>query len=109
MRFPCRSHRRRSSWRLVMRGCLLLVIFCGSLRAQEMRRADAEGNLLPAHAVARMGSPSLLSGRPINALAFSRDGKLLVSAARDGTVLVWDMPAGGLRHQFDYYSPTAVA
>ncbi|HEY7311843.1 MAG TPA: serine/threonine-protein kinase [Gemmataceae bacterium] len=44
-----------------------------------------------------------LSGHrgPIQAVAFSADGRLLASADLHGIVKVWDMPAGRCRHTFE--------
>src|SRR5437764_12438384 len=92
-----------------MRVCLALLIVAASAQAREGPRADAEGNPLPAAAVSRIGSLSMLSGGPVFSLSFSRDGKRLASAARDGKLLVWDVPAGRILRHFDTLSPAAVA
>ena len=37
----------------------------------------------------------------VNAVAFSPDGRLLVTAGRDHDVIVWDVATGGVVHRFD--------
>jgi WD40 repeat protein len=52
--------------------------------------ADLHGDPLPAGALARLGTARLRHGHPVSALAFSRDGKFLASAASDHTIRIWD-------------------
>jgi RNA polymerase sigma factor (sigma-70 family) len=49
---------------------------------------------LPAGALMRFGSTRLRHGQAINALAYSKDGKTLVSASLDQTVSLWELPSG---------------
>jgi WD40 repeat protein/DNA-binding SARP family transcriptional activator len=51
----------------------------------------------------RTMSATTMTGRasaPVQALAFSPDGKTIASAAGDGSVAVWDVPEGSLRETF---------
>ena len=67
-------------------------------KSEEQRslRTDRYGDPLPPGAVARMGSVQL---RHEGAhLAFSADGKTLISAGWDRTVRFWDMTTGRQRH-----------
>jgi RNA polymerase sigma factor (sigma-70 family) len=57
-------------------------------------RPDPDGDALPAHAVARFGSMRLRHGGAVRGLAFTQDGKVLVSAGRDGWVRLWDRATG---------------
>jgi WD40 repeat protein len=65
---------------------------------QKSVRLDLYGSPLPQGALARMGSSAL---RHENAeVAFSRDGKMLISLGRDRTVRQWDVTTGQLvRHR----------
>jgi RNA polymerase sigma factor (sigma-70 family) len=55
---------------------------------------------LPAGAVARLGSKRFQHGADINAVAFTADGKGLVSASLAGTVCLWDAATGRELHRF---------
>jgi WD40 repeat protein len=59
-------------------------------------RTDLQGDPLPAEAVARVGSGRLRHGRPVSGVAFSPDGKSLVSGGA-GRLRVWDTASGRLR------------
>ncbi len=59
-------------------------------------RADLQGDPLPAEAVARMGSGRLRHGRDVSGLAFSPDGKSLVSGG-PRRLRVWEAATGRLR------------
>ncbi len=56
-------------------------------------RLDAEGNPLPAAAVARLGTLRLNHGAPVDHVAFAPDGKLLASAG-NGEIRLWDPRTG---------------
>lgn len=40
------------------------------------------------------------AGAPVDAVAFSRDGRLVAAAGRDGVEQIWDVTSGSLRSQF---------
>ncbi|HEY7424262.1 MAG TPA: sigma-70 family RNA polymerase sigma factor [Gemmataceae bacterium] len=61
-------------------------------------RVDLFGDPLPDEAVARMGWGRLR--HPDCRLAFSTDGKTLISGARNG-IRIWDAATGQLRRRFD--------
>ncbi|MCP4374605.1 MAG: WD40 repeat domain-containing protein [bacterium] len=57
---------------------------------------DAHGQLLPPGALRRLGRGLLHHGNTVTGVAFSPDGKLLVSRGRDYRVRVWDVATGHL-------------
>jgi WD40 repeat protein len=57
-------------------------------------RADRYGDPLPAGAIARIGTVRLRSPHEISRLAFSPDGKFLVTTASDWPLRVWDAKTG---------------
>ncbi|HKI36604.1 MAG TPA: sigma-70 family RNA polymerase sigma factor [Gemmataceae bacterium] len=69
-------------------------------RTEAPARADSDGDALPAGALMRFGSPRLRHGQAIGALAFSKDGKALVSGSLDLTVSLWELPSGKERRRF---------
>jgi WD40 repeat protein len=86
---------------MLFRTTFVVLLFAAPALAQEPP--------LPAGAVARIGSTRLRHAAEVCALAYSADGKLLASAAEDGTVLVHDATAGTLRHRFQIAPRTEVA
>jgi WD40 repeat protein len=67
----------------------------------------AEGNLLVLSHMGEMTSSiynsQLRHGeRPISSIAFSADERLIVTAADDGQIRVWDARTGGLIYRFDH-------
>lgn len=68
-----------------------------------LTRKDYYGDPLPPGALARMGSVQLRHEKAY--LAFSADGKTLISAGRDATVRFWDMATGRQLRQTRLHLP----
>jgi RNA polymerase sigma factor (sigma-70 family) len=62
---------------------------------------DAQGDPLPAGALARLGTVRFRHGGPVEALSLSADGKRLATGADDGVIRVWDLDTGQLVRRID--------
>jgi RNA polymerase sigma factor (sigma-70 family) len=62
---------------------------------------DAQGDPLPAGALARLGTERFRHGGPVEALSLSADGKRLATGADDGTIRFWDVQTGKLLRRWD--------
>jgi WD40 repeat protein len=81
----------------------LFFAFVFVLMTGRQMRADepaAQSDTLPAGAVARLGTSRFLNYGRLFSVAFSRDGKLLVGGAWDGTVRIWDVTSGKQFYMF---------
>jgi WD40 repeat protein len=78
-----------------------LVLPPGQLAAAEgkQRRADLDGDPLPAEALARLGTTRWRVNREVYSLAVSPDGKTLAVGA-NWEIGLWDLGTGKRRHQF---------
>jgi RNA polymerase sigma factor (sigma-70 family) len=56
--------------------------------------AEGDGDKLPAKAVARLGSVRFRHGDTLLSVAYTPDGKFLVTTGKDLTVRVWDVASG---------------
>ncbi|MCI0457596.1 MAG: WD40 repeat domain-containing protein [Gemmataceae bacterium] len=89
--------------------CILAVVVALQAPAAEQRRdhrsnercprLDFWGDPLPEGALARLGTLRFWHSEPILALAFSPDGKTLVSGSRDHRIRLWDVATGKERRQ----------
>jgi RNA polymerase sigma factor (sigma-70 family) len=61
---------------------------------QPKPKLDADGEPLPAGALARLGSLRLRHGSPVASVAFSPDGKRLATGSWDNLVRIWDPTTG---------------
>ncbi len=84
---------------LLLVGCLTLAAGPG-WTAPPAAAVDQYGDPLPPGARARLGSVRLRHGGQVLFLAYSADGKSLVSAAADGTVSLWDTATNKERRSF---------
>jgi RNA polymerase sigma factor (sigma-70 family) len=64
------------------------------------KEADDTGEMLPAHALVRLGSLRLRHGARVTSLAFTPDGKKLVTGSNDWRAVLWDVRTGKKQRDF---------
>jgi WD40 repeat protein len=76
----------------------LLVMFALAVPAEGAApvvvRRDRYGDPLPPGAIARLGTVRFRHGGAVNAVAFTRDGKAIISAGDDGVIRLWAAATG---------------
>src|SRR5438270_4883143 len=70
-------------------------------------RSDLYGDPLPPGATARLGSMRFRHGSPVTSVAFSADGKTIVSAEQGNAVQLWEAASGKKLRQFHGGAPRA--
>ncbi len=81
-------------------GALLMLFACRGVEpavfaaAPPQLRHDPYGDVLPACALARIGTSRLRHGGEVVALAFAPDGKTLASVGEDQTMALWESRTG---------------
>lgn len=75
---------------------IIVLLFAGATLAAETKseRTDCYGDPLPEGAIARMGTVRWRLPGLVEACAFSRDGKILVSAGGDAAIHLFDATTG---------------
>jgi RNA polymerase sigma factor (sigma-70 family) len=69
-------------------------------KADEKGHVDREGIALPPEAIARIGSTRLRHAGRLSAVAYSPDGKSIVSLDEDGHLCFWDAGTGQIQRRF---------
>ena len=92
---------------LVAAAALASVAFIGAAQPArpktepaEKARTDQNGDPLPDGALARMGSLRWRHGTAVSYLAFTPDGKAVLTASQDGIIRLWDRDSGKEIHRF---------
>jgi WD40 repeat protein len=88
----------------MLRASLAVLIVCASISAQSpSTKVDLNGDPLPDRAIARIGSVRFRHPGPLQAVAFSPDGKLVAAAsALPSVVRIWDRANGKLLDQWRF-------
>jgi len=69
--------------------------------AEKQAGTDLLGDPLPPGALARLGTLRLRHGSNVTFVAFTGDGKGIVTASQDGAVRLWERKTGKELHRFD--------
>jgi len=82
-------------------GALALVAFAYMGDAQEKMKTDSAGDALPQGAIARMGTLRWRHGEAVSFVAFTGDGKGVVTASNDNIIRLWDRQTGKEIRKFE--------
>jgi hypothetical protein len=85
---------------VVLRPTFALVFAAGALLSPAPA-AEPDSDALPPHALARMGTTRFRHAGVLLGLAYTPDGKTLVSASHDHTLIVWDLASGKPRRHLE--------
>lgn len=88
--------------------CLFLVFISGG-RGEEPAPKDVHGAVLPAGALARLGTVRWRHGAAVTFVAHTPDGTGLITDCQDGTLRLWDLATGTEVRRFSKeVKPTAM-
>src|SRR5439155_13677735 len=73
----------------------LAALLCLLSAAPAEPPADAAGDPLPAGALARVGTTRFRHGGPVESVAFTPDGKAVLSGSYDRTARLWSVETAG--------------
>jgi WD40 repeat protein len=93
------------SLRCVPPALLAVAAVAGAAAGGEKPRADRLGDPLPAGAVARLGSGRLRADGAVQCLAFTPDGKALISGGFSRHLTFWDTATGRELRRLDVAAP----
>jgi WD40 repeat protein len=97
----------------LFRGALALVAVTALALAVPMAAAapalDAQGDPLPAGALARLGTLRFRHRAEVDCLALSADGKVLATGAADNVIHLWDVASGKPLRRFERLSAAGAA
>lgn len=83
--------------------CECIIFLPTALTCQSGDATLSQENKPRSVSFAQIGSSDLVHAASVTALAFTRDGKRLVSAGGDGRVIYWDVASGQKTALLDYY------
>jgi WD40 repeat protein len=85
-------------------GLLALAAFAVAGAAQpvlDKTKTDQSGDPLPPGAIARMGTMRWRHGDPVSYVAYTSDGKAVLTVSRDKTIRLWDRATGKEIRRFE--------
>jgi len=83
-----------------MLAVLVLLTTCLVVHPVQERPVAGQGETLPPGAVLRLGTLRWKHGAPVEAVAFSPDGRFVVSGSSDTTIVVWNTQTGERERTF---------
>src|SRR6267378_2933045 len=86
-----------------------MILFGSATLGTAAQQSDCHGDPLPEGAVARLGTLRLRHGDGVSQVAYSSDGKWMVSLGRDRTCRAWEANSGRVQYSFaekdvDFYA-----
>jgi WD40 repeat protein len=75
-------------------GMMALAAYTVAAPTHDKTKTDQSGDPLPWGALARMGTLRWRHGEPVTYVAFTADGKAVLTASRDNVIRLWDRATG---------------